>query len=103
MASAGAGRDGGAWMTQAGQARRGGSGAALRETAATHVALSPVSSLARAARVWGPRLAVVHGDRRVTYAALLDRSRRLASALVRAGVGAGEAVAALLPNIPEML
>jgi fatty-acyl-CoA synthase len=75
----------------------------LPRNAANHVPLSPVSFLFRAARVWPGRVAVVHGARRITYATLLERARRLASALARVGLGAGEAVAALLPNIPEML
>ena len=32
-----------------------------------------------------------------------DRSRRLASALARAGVGKGDTVAIMAPNVPEML
>ena len=75
----------------------------LPRNSANHVPLSPVSFLVRAAHVWGGRVAVIHGDRRLTYAELLERSRRLASALHRAGVAPGETVAALLPNIPEML
>jgi fatty-acyl-CoA synthase len=75
----------------------------LPKSAANHVALSPVSFLARAARIWPGRTAIIHGARRITYAQYLDRSRRLASALRRAGVGPGDVVAALLPNIPEML
>ena len=57
----------------------------------------------RAARVYGPRVAVIHGARRYTYAQFLERSRRLASALARAGIGKGDAVAIMAPNIPEML
>jgi len=75
----------------------------LPRNAANFVPLSPVSFLARSARVWGGRVAVVHGRRRLTYAQLLERSRRLASALARAGVGEGDTVAALLTNTPEML
>jgi len=75
----------------------------LPKSAANHVPLSPVSFLARAARIWPGRTAIIHGARRVTYAQYLDRSRRLASALRRAGVAPGDVVAALLPNIPEML
>lgn len=75
----------------------------LPKSAANHVPLSPVSFLARAARIWPARVAIIHGARRVTYAQHLDRSRRLASALRRAGVTPGDVVAALLPNIPEML
>ena len=68
-----------------------------------YVALSPVSFLVRAARVYGPRVAVIHGARRYTYAQFLERSRRLASALARAGIVKGDAVAIMAPNIPEML
>jgi fatty-acyl-CoA synthase len=70
---------------------------------ANYVPLSPVSFLVRAARVYGPRVAVIHGARRYTYAQFLERSRRLASALARAGIGKGDAVAIMAPNIPEML
>ena len=76
---------------------------ALPKLPANHVPLSPVSFLARAARVYGPRTAVIHGARRLTYTELLERSRRLASALARAGVAPGDVVAVLAPNIPEML
>ena len=75
----------------------------LDRTRANHVAMSPVSFLHRAALVFGDRTAIIHGARRVSYAAFLDRSRRLASALARAGVGKGDTVAILAPNIPEML
>ena len=75
----------------------------LDRTPANYVPLSPVSFLVRAARVYGPRIAVIHGERRYTYAQFLERARRLASALARAGVGKGETVAIMAPNIPEML
>ncbi|WP_456308294.1 long-chain-fatty-acid--CoA ligase [Roseomonas rosulenta] len=75
----------------------------LPRSAANHVALSPVSFLARAARIWPGRTAIIHGARRLTYAQYLERSRRVASALRAAGVAPGDVVAALLPNIPEML
>ncbi len=71
---------------------------------ANYVPLSPVSFLTRAARIYGPRVAVIHGDdRRYTYAQFLERARRLASALARAGVGKGDTVAIMAPNTPEML
>jgi fatty-acyl-CoA synthase len=75
----------------------------LPRNGANHVPLSPVSFLARAARIWPGRTAIIHGERRITYAEYAERSRRLASALRRAGVAPGEVVAALLPNIPQML
>ncbi len=75
----------------------------LPKLPANHIPLSPISFLVRAAKVYGSRVGVVHGARRLTYAAMFARCRRLASALARAGVGPGETVAVLAPNIPEML
>lgn len=75
----------------------------LDRNVANHVPLSPVSFLIRAAHVYGPRVAIIHGDRRITYAQFLERSRRLASALARVGVGKGDTVAIMAPNVPEML
>ncbi|HLJ05465.1 MAG TPA: AMP-binding protein, partial [Acetobacteraceae bacterium] len=75
----------------------------LDRRAANYVPLSPVSFLVRAARVYGPRVAVIHGERRYTYAQFFERARRLASALERAGIAKGDTVAIMAPNIPEML
>ena len=46
--------------------------------------------------------AVVHGARRYTWAETYARSRRLASALQRRGIGAGDTVSAMAFNTPEM-
>ncbi|MFC7473593.1 acyl-CoA synthetase [Dankookia sp. GCM10030260] len=75
----------------------------LPQLAANHVPLSPISFLQRAARIYPKRVAVIHGARRITYAEMADRSRRLASALRGAGIAPGDVVAVLAPNIPEML
>ena len=75
----------------------------LRKCAANYVPLTPVSFLARAARFFSDRTAVIHGDRRFTYAELYTRARRLASALTKAGIGQGDTVAILAPNVPAML
>src|SRR4051812_12731866 len=75
----------------------------LDRTAANHVPLSPVSFLTRAARIYPNRVAVIHGARQFTYAQFLERSRRLASALARAGVGKGDTVTIMAPNTPQML
>jgi fatty-acyl-CoA synthase len=75
----------------------------LGQTPANHVPLSPVSFLLRAARVYPTRTAIIHGTRRYTYAQFLERTRRLASALAATGIGKGDTVAILAPNIPEML
>ena len=75
----------------------------LDRVAANHVPLSPVSFLTRAARIYPDRVAVIHGERQFTYARFLERSRRLASALARSGVGKGDTVAIMAPNTVQML
>ena len=65
--------------------------------------LTPISFLERAAKVFPERIAILHGRDRMDYRRLFARSRRLASALQRAGLGAGDTVAALLPNTPPMI
>jgi len=75
----------------------------LDRTAANYAALTPLSLIARTAEVWPRQLAVVHGERRYTWAETYGRARRLASALARAGVGKGDTVAVMLANTPEMV
>jgi fatty-acyl-CoA synthase len=70
---------------------------------ANHEPLSPVSFLTRAAAVYPRKVAVLHGERAFTYAEFQARSRRLASALARRGIGAGDTVAIMAPNVPAML
>jgi fatty-acyl-CoA synthase len=77
--------------------------AGLERRDANYVPLTPIDFIARAADVYGDRLAVVHGDVRRTWRETYERTRRLASALQRAGIGKGDTVAALLPNIPPMI
>src|SRR5436305_9397724 len=55
--------------------------------------LSPVSFLRRSACVYPDKVAVVHGDRRISYAELDQRVNRLASALILAGIAPGDRVA----------
>jgi len=75
----------------------------LPKNDANFAALSPLSFLSRTASVHPNRLAVIHGDRRITWGEAGQRCRRLASALSKLGVAKGDTVAAMLPNIPEML
>lgn len=75
----------------------------LERCAANHQPLTPLLFLERAAQVFPDHVAVVHGALRRPYRELRDRCVRLASALARRGIGRGDTVAALLPNIPEML
>ncbi len=65
--------------------------------------LTPLTFLERAAGVYPDRIAIVHGPLRRSYAEFYARSRRLASALAKHGVGRNDTVAAMLPNTPAML
>ncbi|QGM98693.1 acyl-CoA synthetase [Methylocystis parvus] len=65
--------------------------------------LTPLTFLARAAAVFPDRVAIIHGGLRRTYRDFYARSRRLASALEKAGVGKGETVSVMLANTPAML
>ncbi|HXJ81732.1 MAG TPA: acyl-CoA synthetase [Candidatus Methylomirabilis sp.] len=75
----------------------------LERVAANYVPLTPLSFLARAATVYPEKTAVIHGDRTQSYAELYNRCRRLASALSRRGIGLGDTVAIMAPNVPAML
>ncbi|MGY0831863.1 acyl-CoA synthetase [Azospirillum argentinense] len=70
---------------------------------ANHVPLSPLSFLKRAAKVYPDKPAIRHGRRTITYAQFHDRVRRFAGALLRAGVGRGDTVSVLAPNVPALL
>ena len=69
----------------------------------SNTALSPLSFLERSARVWPGKTAVVYGARRLTYSELASEAQRVARALRASGVGPGDRVAYLMPNLPEML
>jgi fatty-acyl-CoA synthase len=66
------------------------------------VALSPLSYLERSARVYPQRTAVIYGQRRQSWAETYSRCRRMASMLAARGVGVGDTVAVMLPNVPAM-
>jgi len=76
---------------------------ALDRRAANYTPLTPLSFLAWAAHVYPGKPAVIHGDRVFTYAELYARCRRLASALARRGIGQGDCVAVMAPNVPALL
>src|SRR5499433_3540245 len=75
----------------------------LDRAPANYVPLTPLSFLARAATVYPLKTAVVHGEHVFTYTQLYARCRRLASALARRGIGRGDTVAIMAPNVPAML
>ncbi len=70
---------------------------------ANYIPLSPLSFLIRSARFLENRVAVIDGKQQFTYGELYSRVQKLASALKSAGIGAGDMVAVLAPNIAPML
>ena len=75
----------------------------LDRNAANHAPLTPVTFLNRTAAAFPDRIAVVHGSLRRSWGETGERCRRLASALARRGLGKGDTVAILAPNVPEFL
>jgi fatty-acyl-CoA synthase len=75
----------------------------LDRNPANHLPLTPLTFLDRAAAVYPHRLAVVHGARRYTWRQTAERCRRLGSALAKRGIGKGDTVAVMAPNVPEVL
>ena len=74
----------------------------LDKNAANYTPLTPLSLLARTAYVYPRRSAIVHGDIELSWSEVYARCRRLASALARRGIGLGDTVAVMLPNVPAM-
>jgi len=75
----------------------------LEPCAANYQPLTPLTFLLRSADVFPDRVAVIHGNRRFTWREHAERCRRLAGALMAAGVEPGDTVAVLAPNTPAML
>ncbi len=75
----------------------------LDKNAANFAALTPVSFLARTAEVHPHRTAVIHGEWTLTWREVYARSRALASALARRGIGHGDTVAVMAANTPHMV
>ncbi|HEY1601613.1 MAG TPA: acyl-CoA synthetase [Pirellulales bacterium] len=75
----------------------------LDRVKANYMALSPLTFLARAASVYPDHPAWIHGPQQATYAKFYTRCRRLASALQQRGIGLGDTVAVIAPNVPAML
>ena len=75
----------------------------LDRNPANYTPLSPLSFLRKAAEVHPQRLAIVHGQLRREWGEVYARCRRLASALHARGIGRGDTVAAMLPNVPAMV
>jgi fatty-acyl-CoA synthase len=69
----------------------------------SHAQLTPLRFLERSAEVYPDKVAIVHGDRRMTYREFAGEVTRLARALQASGIEPGDRVAYLCPNIPELL
>jgi fatty-acyl-CoA synthase len=74
----------------------------LDKTAANYVPLSPLSFIRRTASVYPHHPALIHGERRFSWSETYHRCRRLAAALAARGLGAGDTVAVMAPNIPAI-
>ena len=74
----------------------------LDKTPANHVPLTPLSFLARSAAVYPDHVSTVYEGRSFTWSETYERCRRVASYLAGRGIGEGDTVAAMLPNVPAM-
>lgn len=74
----------------------------LEQTPANHTPLSPLSFIRRTAAVYPDLTSVIHGKRRYTWSETYRRCRQLGSALAKRGVKAGDTVAVMASNTPEM-
>ncbi|MBV9551577.1 MAG: acyl-CoA synthetase [Alphaproteobacteria bacterium] len=72
----------------------------LDQNEANFVVLTPIGFLRRSAEVYPQRRSVIHGETRYTWRQTYERCRRLASALAKHGVGRGDTVAVMAPNVP---
>jgi len=73
----------------------------LEPNQANYMALTPISFLERAAFVYPNKPATVNGDIRHTWLEVFQRCTRLASALSKRGIGRGDTVSVIAPNISE--
>jgi len=75
----------------------------LDKNAANYVPLTPLTFIRRTAEVYPERTAVIHGSLKRAWKQTYERCVRLASALKRRGIGLGDTVSLMGPNIPETL
>jgi len=75
----------------------------LDRGAANYQPLTPIDFLERSAAVYPDKTAVIHADKRFSYAQFHERCRKLASALSRRGIGRGDTVSVMASNVPALL
>ncbi len=74
----------------------------LAKNPANYVPLTPLSFLARSAAVYPNHVSAVYEGRSFTWSQTYERCRRFASYLASKGIGEGDTVTAMLPNVPAM-
>ena len=74
----------------------------LDKNDANFTPLSPLSFLIRAAEVYPNRTSIIHGKKQFTWSETYKRSKQLASALSKRGIGKGDTVAVHCFNTPEI-
>jgi fatty-acyl-CoA synthase len=74
----------------------------LDKNDANFTALTPLTFVERAASVYPDQPAVLYGDLRQTWGETYARCKRFASALNARGIGTGDTVAVLAPNVPAI-
>ncbi|MGH8912070.1 MAG: AMP-binding protein, partial [Acidimicrobiia bacterium] len=65
--------------------------------------LTPLLFLERSADVFPDKVAITYGETHTTYSEMADATQAAAAGLAAVGVGQGDRVAYLMPNLPEML
>lgn len=75
----------------------------LDKVAANSQPLTPINFLNRTADVYPEKVAIIHGEQKITYRQYRNNVRRLASALVQRGVKPGDTVSIIAANIPAFL
>jgi fatty-acyl-CoA synthase len=74
----------------------------LKANAANYTPLSPLSYIRRTAMVYPHETAIIYGELRQTWAQTYTRCIKLASALSKIGVGYGDTVSVMAPNVPAI-
>ena len=75
----------------------------LDKDLANHVSLSPISFLRRSAEIYPAKPAIIYDSYQVSYENFYARCCKLAQALRKIGIGIGDTVAVMAPNVPAML
>lgn len=73
----------------------------LPKNPANYVPLTPLTFIKRAAYIYPDKTSIVYGNKRYSWKETYERTRRLASALKKSGVGEGHTVSVMGYNTPE--